>query len=203
MFRLAAAWRRFRTCSRKERPYFLCYPNWSNQEVDRSLKEGRMIALDAVSQKQEHPSTQERAGTPRPFHQDQQNDPGEDHGNAYPVQQLVPGGGVLVVVLSHIARQTRHSGTPLLGGQNPADAQLYPEMDEMARGARSEKNRLRKTSQVTTALHRFQHGDFVCVFQICANRNADADAGHANAERLQQFRNVDGRGLAFGRWIRG
>ena len=41
------------------------------------------------------------------------------------------------------------------------------------------------------------HGPLVGVLEVAADRHADGDACHPHAERLQQTRQVERRGLAF------
>ena len=83
-----------------------------------------MIALNLVSQEQQRPSANEKSRAPDPFHQDQQSDPRENHGNPDAVQQLVPSGSVFVVVLRHVVRQLQ-SAPPR--GDLVAEAPLYTE----------------------------------------------------------------------------
>jgi hypothetical protein len=60
----------------------------------------------------------------------------------------------------------------------------------------------REGLQVAAALHRFEHGDFIRVLEIRADGYAHGDARDADAERFDQFREVDGSGFAFGGRIR-
>jgi len=51
--------------------------------------------------------------------------------------------------------------------------------------------------QISAAFHGFHHRDFVGVFEVGADGNANTDAGYAHAERLDEFREIHGRGFAF------
>src|SRR2546421_8818014 len=44
--------------SAQEHPCFFCDPDWSNQQIDRSLEKRRMVSLNPVAEKQKHPSAQ-------------------------------------------------------------------------------------------------------------------------------------------------
>ena len=57
--------------------------------------------------------------------------------------------------------------------------------------------------EVAAAFHGFEHGDFVGVFEVGANGDADTDAGDADAEGLEELGEVDGGGFAFGGGIGG
>jgi hypothetical protein len=78
-------------------------PNRPDQQVHRTLKKGRVIALDTVAQKQENPSSNEADCAPFPTKKNEQNQTGENQRNSDPVEQLIPPGTVFVVILSHIA----------------------------------------------------------------------------------------------------
>jgi hypothetical protein len=93
--------------SGQEHPRFLSYPDWSDQQIHRSLEKRRMIAFDPVSQEQKHPAAHEKRSAPNPFREEEEDESGEDHGNADTVQQLVPAGRVFVIVLRHVVRQTQ------------------------------------------------------------------------------------------------
>src|SRR5437899_3790442 len=56
---------------------------------------------------------------------------------------------------------------------------------------------------VAAALHGFEHCHFIGEFQVRAHRDADTDARNADAQRLQQLREVHGGGFAFGRGVGG
>jgi hypothetical protein len=49
-----------------------------------------------------------------------------------------------------------------------------------------------KSVQIAAAFHGFHHGDFVGVFEIGAEGNANADAGRADAKWLDEFREIRG-----------
>src|SRR5208337_2314857 len=50
---------------------------------------------------------------------------------------------------------------------------------------------------VAAALHGLQHGDFVGVLEVRSNRDSHGDARDADAERLDQLREIDGCGFTF------
>src|SRR5208282_3527044 len=112
--------------SSQELPCFLCDPDWSYQQIDWTLKKRRMVPLDFVSQKEENPSANEETRSPNPFGQNQQNHPQKNHGDADTMEQFVPAGRVLVIVLRHIVRQARHSAPPCGGGPLRGNETLYP-----------------------------------------------------------------------------
>src|SRR5437899_8373141 len=56
---------------------------------------------------------------------------------------------------------------------------------------------------VAAALHGFEHCHLIGEFQVRAHRDADTDARNADAQRLQQLREVHGGGFAFGRGVGG
>ncbi len=60
----------------------------------------------------------------------------------------------------------------------------------------------REGLQVAAAFHRFEHGDFIRVLEIRTDGYAHGDARDADAERFDQFREVDGGRFAFGGGIR-
>jgi hypothetical protein len=117
--------------SSQEHPHLLRHPDWTDQQVDRSLKERRTIAFNPVPQKQQRPSADEKSRSPHPFHQDQQNQPDKYHRNPDAVQQLVPDGSMFVVVLRHVVRQIQ-SAPPC--GDSIVEAPLYTQWREIARG---------------------------------------------------------------------
>src|SRR5579883_904733 len=72
------------------------------------------------------------------------------------------------------------------------------------RGRKRQKGHaLRERLEVAPAFERLEHGDFVGVFEISADGNTHTDSRYAHAERLEQFREIDGRGFAFGGGVRG
>ena len=91
--------------SSQEHPHFPSHPDWTDQQVHRSLKECRMIAFDPVSQEQQRPSADKKSRSPDPFRQDQQSEADKNHRNPDAVQQLIPDGSVFVIVLRHVVRQ--------------------------------------------------------------------------------------------------
>src|SRR5215475_16190199 len=67
-----------------------------------------MVAFELVSEKQQHPSTEEKSHAPNPLHQEKKNDACKNHGDSDAMQQFVRSGFVLVIVLRHVVRQARH-----------------------------------------------------------------------------------------------
>ena len=110
--------------SDQEHPRFLCYPDWSDQQIHRSLKKRRMIAFNPVSQEQEHPAAHEKRSAPDPFCEKEQDESGKDQGNANAVEQFVPAGRMFVIVLRHVVRQTQSA--PPVGGQLPRKTNFIP-----------------------------------------------------------------------------
>jgi hypothetical protein len=110
--------------SGQEHPRFLSYPDWSDQQIHRSLKKRRTIAFYPVSQEQEHPAAHEKRSAPHPLCEKEQDEPGKDQGNADAVQQFIPAGRVFVVVLRHVVRQTQSA--PPVGGQLPRKTNFIP-----------------------------------------------------------------------------
>src|SRR5713101_1599711 len=113
-----------------EHPRFLSYPDWSDQQIHRSLKKRRMIAFNPVSQEQKHPAADEKRSAPDPLCEKEQDEPGKDQGNANAVEQFVPAGGMFVIVLRHVVRQTQSA--PPCG--DIVEKPLYTECAEIARG---------------------------------------------------------------------
>src|SRR6266850_172915 len=70
-----------------------------------------MVSFNAVAEKKEHPSAYKKSRSPNPFHKKEQDDAGKNHGDANAMQESIPGGFVLVVVLRHVVRQARHQRT--------------------------------------------------------------------------------------------
>jgi hypothetical protein len=66
----------------QKHPKLLCDPDWSNQEINRSLEKRRMIAFDSMPQEQQCPASDKNGRAPNPFHKDQQYDPHKNHGDA-------------------------------------------------------------------------------------------------------------------------
>lgn len=50
---------------------------------------------------------------------------------------------------------------------------------------------------ISTAFHRFQHGDFVGVFDVAADGNAHRDAGNFHPSALELLREISRCGFAF------
>src|SRR5712671_5369773 len=115
-------------CSGQQHPCFFCDPDWPNQQINRSLKKRWMVSLNPVTEKQKHPSAQKKPRSPDPFHENEEDKPGKNHRDTNAMQEFVPAGFVLVIVLRHVVRQARHSAPPvshpvaaqgLVGGQPP------------------------------------------------------------------------------------
>src|SRR5882762_476221 len=70
-----------------------------------------MISFNAVAQKKQYPSAYKKSRSPDPFHRKEQDDASKNHGDANAMQELIPAGFVLVVVLRHVVRQARHQRT--------------------------------------------------------------------------------------------
>ena len=121
--------------SSQEHPYLPGHPDWTDQQIDRSLKERRIIAFNPMAQEQQHPSANEKCKSPDPFRQDQQNEPDENHRDTDTVQQFVPDRSVFVVVLRHVVRQLQSA--PPCG--DIVESPLYTDCREIARGRAEEK----------------------------------------------------------------
>jgi hypothetical protein len=67
LLRLGIFRRRGAMLSGQEHPRFLSYPDWSDQQIYRSLEKRRMIAFNPVSQEQEYPAAHEERSAPNPF----------------------------------------------------------------------------------------------------------------------------------------
>jgi hypothetical protein len=92
-----------------------------------------MVSLNFVAYKEKNPSPNKETRSPNPLHQNQQNNPGKNHGNAYAMQQLVPSGRVLVIVLRHVVRKAWQAHL-LAVGDHSAGMKLYTENGSLARG---------------------------------------------------------------------
>src|SRR6267143_5088375 len=67
-----------------------------------------MVSLDLMAEKQKHPSAQKKSRSPGPFHEKKKSNPSKNHRDANTMQEFVPAGFVLVIVLRHVVRQARH-----------------------------------------------------------------------------------------------
>jgi short subunit dehydrogenase-like uncharacterized protein len=67
-----------------------------------------MVSLDAVAEKQKHPSAQKKSRSPSPLHEKEKDHPGENHRDANTMQEFIPAGFVLAIVLRHVVRQAWH-----------------------------------------------------------------------------------------------
>src|SRR6266849_7848704 len=128
--------------SRQEHPCFFCDPHWPNQQIDRSVEKRRMVSLDPVAEKQEHPSAQKKSRSQDPSREKQKDNPGKNHRDTNAMQGFVPAGFVLVIVLRHVACQARHQrtscqpfrGCPGFGGNTATvGMKLYTQMRGLAR----------------------------------------------------------------------
>ena len=120
--------------ARQEHPCLFGHPDWSDQQINRSLEERRVIALNPMPQEQKDPTCHEKTSAPDPFCEEQENDPGEDHGDTDTVKEFVPTRGVFVVVLRHVVRQVQSA--PPYPGTIAAEKPLYTQTQEMARGCK-------------------------------------------------------------------
>ena len=68
-----------------------------------------MVAFHLVPKKQKHPPAEEKYRAPNPLEEQKKNDARKNHGDADGMQQLVPSGFVLVIVLCHVVRQAWHA----------------------------------------------------------------------------------------------
>jgi hypothetical protein len=93
----------------QEVPKLFRNPNGSDEQIYRSLEECRMIAFHAMAQEQKTPAAEKQNSAQDPLRQDQKNDTSENQRNTDAMQELVPGGRVLMIVPVHVARQTWHS----------------------------------------------------------------------------------------------
>src|SRR6266404_9855010 len=86
-----------------------------------------MVSFNPVPEKQKYPSAQKKSRSPSPFHEDKKDNPGKNHRDTNAMQEFVPAGFVLVIVLRHVVRQARHKrtscrpflGRPRFGGRQP------------------------------------------------------------------------------------
>ena len=67
-----------------------------------------MVSLDPVAEKKKHPSAQENSCSQDPFCEKQKDNPDKNHRDTNAMQEFVPAGFVLVIVLRHVVRQARH-----------------------------------------------------------------------------------------------
>src|SRR5260370_36044734 len=98
-------------CSCQKHPCFFCNPDWPNQQINRSLEKRRMISFNPMAQKKKNPPAKKKSCAPNPFCENEKNDAGKNHGDTDAVQEFVPAGFVLVIVLRHVVRQARHERT--------------------------------------------------------------------------------------------
>jgi hypothetical protein len=67
-----------------------------------------MVSLDPVAEKEKRPSAEKKSCSQDPFCEKQKDYPGKDHRDPNAMQEFIPAGLVLVIVLCHVVRQTRH-----------------------------------------------------------------------------------------------
>src|SRR5260370_8216355 len=113
-------------CSCQKHPCFFCNPDWPNQQVNRSLEKRRMVSLDPVAEKEKHPSTQKKSRSQDPFCEEQKDNPGKNHRDANAMEEFVPAGFLLVIVLRHVVRQARHLAHPLSAWDRLPKLATYP-----------------------------------------------------------------------------
>src|SRR5467141_3129405 len=103
-----------------------------------------MVSLDPVAEKEKHPPTQKKSRSQDPFCEEQKDNPGKNHRDANAMEEFVPAGFVLVIVLRHVVRQARHLAHLLsamvrlpkgLVGDSHRSNKLYTELDRMARAS--------------------------------------------------------------------
>src|SRR5262245_50988898 len=73
-----------------------------------------MLPLNLMSQKQQQPPPNKQRPAPDPFRQNEQYDPRKNQRDSDSMEQLVPAGSVLVIILRHVVRQSGHSAPPCL-----------------------------------------------------------------------------------------
>src|SRR5713101_6244941 len=100
----------------QERPCLLSHPDWSDQQIHRSLEK--------------RPSADEKCRSPERLQENKQKEPDENHGDAYTVQQFIPAGRMFLIVLRHVVRQAQ-SAPPC--GDGSAERSLYIKLPPMAR----------------------------------------------------------------------
>jgi hypothetical protein len=80
---------------------FFYDPERAYEEVDDALKECWFISFDAMADKEQDPSADKKREADSPVSETYERDPHDDDGDSHCVHHLVPGIGVLVVVLRH------------------------------------------------------------------------------------------------------
>src|ERR1700722_5401758 len=131
-FRFRSDGRGGRMLAAQETPELFPAPDGSNEQIDRPLEKGGMVAFDAMTQEQKNPAAEKQRSAQNPLHQNQKDDASENQRNADAMQKLVPGGGVLMIIPLHVARLTWHiAGTPR--GDAACGSTLYTETGENSR----------------------------------------------------------------------
>src|ERR1700683_2583584 len=108
-FRSRSVRRGGRVPAAQETPELFRDPDGSNEQINRTLEKYRMIAFDAMTKEQKNPAAEKQRSAQNPLHQNQKDDASENQRNADAMQKLIPGGGVLMIIPLHVARQTWHS----------------------------------------------------------------------------------------------
>ena len=67
-----------------------------------------MVSFNPVAEKEKYPSAQKKSRSQGPFHEDEKDYPGKNHRDTNAMEEFVPAGFVLVIVLRHVVRQARH-----------------------------------------------------------------------------------------------
>jgi hypothetical protein len=75
------------------------------------LKKSRTVALNAVAEKEKHPSADKKSRCPNPFCEEEQDEPDKNHRDPDTVQEFIPAGFMFVIVLRHVVRQAWHQRT--------------------------------------------------------------------------------------------
>ena len=81
---------------------FFGYPYGPDEEVDDALKECGFVSFDAMTGEEENPATDEEREADAPRGDPQEDDARDDEGDSDGMHHLVPGIGVLVIVLRHV-----------------------------------------------------------------------------------------------------
>jgi len=81
---------------------FFCDPHWADEEVEDALKECGLVAFDAMASEEKNPAADEEREAYAPPRDAQKDDARDDEGDSDGMHHLVPGIGVLVIVLRHV-----------------------------------------------------------------------------------------------------
>ena len=80
-------------------------PDRAYEEVDEALKECGFVSFYAMAGEKEDPAAEEERDADAPPGKAQQDDTRDDDGDSDCVHHLVPGIGVLVIILRHVLAQ--------------------------------------------------------------------------------------------------